>query len=187
MILHAIVEDPTTAETAAAGGATVIQLRLKGLATPELAEHGRPVAAVCARHGVTFVVNDDVAAAIELGADAVHLGCEDEGIEQAREAGLLIGLSAQSLDEARAVDAQGPGYIGAGPVWATPTKADARPIGLEGLRDICAAVSAPVVAIGGVDVSNAAACVAVGAAGVAVVRAAADARALREVLARALV
>jgi thiamine-phosphate pyrophosphorylase len=187
VILHALVGDPAMAETAAAGGATVIQLRLKGLPTPELVERGRPVAAVCARHAVTFVVNDDVAAAIELGADGVHLGRGDEGFERAREAGLLVGLSAQSVDESRQVDRRRPDYIGAGPVWTTPTKPDAPAIGLEALRDICGVVSAPVIAIGGIDVSNAAACLAVGAAGVAVVRAAVQARALREVLARAAV
>jgi thiamine-phosphate pyrophosphorylase len=77
--------------------------------------------------------------------------------------------------------------VGAGPVWATPSKPDADPaIGLEGLAEICRAVSIPVVAIGGVDVFNAADCIRAGAAGVAVVRAARDARALRAAIDAAL-
>jgi thiamine-phosphate pyrophosphorylase len=165
----------------------VIQLRLKHVSTSELVERGRPFRALSTRHGVTFIVNDDVAAAVELGADGVHLGREDEGLERARREGLLLGLSAQNPDEARAVDRERPDYIGAGPVWATPTKSDVPPIGLEGLREICTEVSAAVIAIGGIDAANAATCLEAGAAGVAVVRAAAEAAALRAALERAAV
>jgi thiamine-phosphate pyrophosphorylase len=92
----------------------------------------------------------------------------------------MLGLSAASLDEARAAERKGAAYAGAGPVWATPSKPDADPpIGLEGLAEICAAVSIPVVAIGGIDASNAADCIRAGAAGVAVIRAARDAARLR--------
>lgn len=179
MKLHAIVEDLETARVAAEGGATVVQWRLKGMPTADVVERGRAARSLCARHGVTFVVNDDVEAALLLGADGVHLGREDEGAERAREQGLLLGLSASSVDEATAADG-GADYIGAGPVWATPSKADADPpIGLVGLREICKRVSAPVVAIGGIDASNAADCIRAGAAGVAVIRAARDAAALR--------
>jgi thiamine-phosphate pyrophosphorylase len=176
--LHAIVEDLETARAAAEGGATVVQWRLKGLPTAEVVERGRATRSLCARHGVTFVVNDDVEAALLLGADGVHLGREDEGAERAREQGLLVGLSASSVDEATAADGAAD-YIGAGPVWATPSKADADPpIGLDGLGEICRRVSVPVVAIGGIDASNAADCIRAGAAGVAVIRAARDAAAL---------
>ena len=131
------------------------------------------------------MVNDDVEAALELGADGVHLGRDDPGAERALAAGLLLGASAASADEARA--AEGAAYIGAGPVWATPTKPDAdTPIGLEGLAEICRAVPVPVIAIGGVDASNAAACIQAGAAGVAVVRAATDAAAVRAAIDAAL-
>ena len=177
MKLHAIVSDLATAERAVEGGATVIQLRLKGAPTAEVVETGRPFRAL----PVTFVVNDDVDAAIELGADGVHLGRSDEGAERALAAGLLLGLSASSVAEAAA--AAGAAYIGAGPVWATPSKEDADPpIGLDGLAAICGAVAVPVVAIGGIDASNAADCIRAGAAGVAVIRAAVDARALVEAI-----
>lgn len=185
MILHALVDDLEVAEAAAAGGATVLQLRLKGASTEELVRRGRPFRVLCSRAGLTFVVNDDEQAAVTLEADGVHLGRDDPGLARAREAGLLIGLSAQTVAEAEAADAEHPGYIGAGPVWPTPTKADAAPLGLDGLRAVCAAVAAPVVAIGGIDAANAAACLDAGAAGVAVVRASTDAAAVRAALARA--
>ncbi|TML32607.1 MAG: thiamine phosphate synthase, partial [Actinobacteria bacterium] len=96
MRLHAIVEDLETAKVAVASGATVVQLRRKGATTEELVETGRPFRELPA----TFVVNDDVEAAIRLDADGVHLGREDAGAERALEAGLVLGLSATSVDEA---------------------------------------------------------------------------------------
>ena len=176
MRLHALVEDLEAAKTAVAGGATVVQLRRKGASADEIVEVGRPFRELDA----TFIVNDDVEAALRLGADGVHLGRNDQGAERALEAGLVLGLSAASVDEARAEERGGATYIGAGPVWTTPSKTDADPpIGLEGLRAICAAVEIPVVAIGGVDASNAVDCIRAGAAGVAVIRAARDAARLR--------
>jgi thiamine-phosphate pyrophosphorylase len=184
--LHALVEDLDTARVAAAGGATVIQWRLKDVPTLEMVERGRSTRSLCARHGVDFVVNDDVEAALMLGADGVHLGRSDKGAERAKEHGLFLGLSAASLDEALEAAALAD-YIGAGPVWATPSKPDADPpIGLDGLRELCAAVTVPVVAIGGIDASNAADCIRAGAAGVAVIRAARDAAELRAAIDAAL-
>ena len=183
MRLHALVEDAETAEAAVAGGATVIQLRLKDRPTGEVVAAGRALRAL----PVILVVNDDVDAAIELGADGVHLGRGDTGAERAVEAGLLLGLSATSVAEAEDAERRGAAYIGAGPVWTTPSKPDAEPaIGLEGLHAICSAVSVPVVAIGGVDATNAGDCIRAGAAGVAVIRAARDAAALRAAIDEAL-
>jgi thiamine-phosphate pyrophosphorylase len=166
--VHAIVSDLRTARVAVAAGATVVQLRLKDATTGEVVRRGAGFGDLEA----TFVVNDDVEAALALGADGVHLGQGDQGAERARAAGLLLGRSAATLDEALAADAD---YLGVGPVWATPSKLDADPaVGLDGLARICAAVTAPVVAIGGVDARNAADCIRAGAAGVAVIRAATD-------------
>jgi thiamine-phosphate pyrophosphorylase len=177
--LHAIVRDLETAERAVAGGATVVQLRLKGAPTADVVAAGRPFRALPA----TFVVNDDVDAALKLEADGVHLGRSDDGAERALDAGLLLGLSASSLEEAIDAEALGAAYIGAGPVWATPSKEDADPpIGLDGLALICRATVVPVVAIGGIDATNARDCIRAGAAGVAVIRAAEDARALVEAI-----
>ncbi|MFN2472042.1 MAG: thiamine phosphate synthase [Gaiellaceae bacterium] len=174
MRLHALVEDAAAAQIALEGGATVIQLRLKA-GTTEVVVHGRAFAKLCRQHGATFVVNDDVGAAIELGADGVHLGRNDAGADRAREAGLMLGLSAAGVQQARQAESEGAIYIGAGPVWATPSKRDAEPpIGLGGLAAVAAAVAVPVVAIGGVDANNAGDCIRAGAAGVAVIRAAGD-------------
>jgi thiamine-phosphate pyrophosphorylase len=169
MRLHAVVSDLETARRAAEGGATVIQLRLKGATRDEVVAR----AAGFRELGPMFVVNDDVQAAVALGADGVHLGQDDPGSEEALAAGLMLGRSASNVEEAQTAEAEGAAYIGAGPVWATPSKPDADPaIGLDGLRAVCEAVSIPVVAIGGIDESNARACIEAGAAGIAVVRAA---------------
>ena len=186
MRLHALVQDLDTARAAVEGGATVVQWRLKNAPTVERVERGRSTRSLCARHGVTFVVNDDVEAAVMLGADGVHLGRADAGSARAKEHGLLLGRSAATLAEARDADDEAD-YLGVGPVWATPSKADADPpIGVDGLREICAAVSTPVVAIGGIDEANAAECIRAGAAGVAVVRAARKAGQLRAAIDAAL-
>ena len=178
MRVHAIVDDLATARRAVDAGATVVQLRLKA-PTREVIATGRGFAEL----GVTFVVNDDVEAALALGADGVHLGQADRGAGLARGLGLLLGRSAATLEQALAADAD---YLGAGPVWETPSKLDAEPaIGVDGLREICAAVDMPVVAIGGIDASNAADCIRAGAAGVAVIRAATDPE-LRRVVDEAL-
>ena len=182
MKLHAVVSDLETARAAVEGGATVVQLRVK-TTTEEIVRAGHGFRELPA----TFVVNDDVEAALELGADGVHLGRDDLAAERALGAGLLLGASAATVAEAREGEALGAAYIGAGPVWATPTKPNADPpIGLEGLAEICRAVSAPVIAIGGVDASNAGDCIRAGAAGVAVVRAATDAAAVRAAVDAAL-
>ena len=183
MKLHAIVSDLDTARVAVEGGATVIQLRLKDASTEELIDLGAPFRLLSERFNVTFVVNDDVQAALALLADGVHLGRDDEGVELALEAGLMVGRSATSPEEAKRAEDDGAGYIGAGPVWATPSKPDAdRPIGLDGLRAISEAVEIPVIAIGGIDPTNARDCIDAGAFGIAVIRAAAQTAELRAAL-----
>jgi thiamine-phosphate pyrophosphorylase len=183
MRLHAIVTDLQTAKAAVEGGATVVQLRLKDASTDKVVEAGRGFRDLPA----TFVVNDDVEAALRLGADGVHLGRHDEGAGRAVAAGLLLGTSAATVAEAQEGERLGAAYVGAGPVWATPSKPDADPpIGLDGLAEICRAVSVPVVAIGGIDAANAADCIRAGAAGVAVIRAAGQASELRAAIDAAL-
>ena len=178
MRVHALVEDLETAGRAIVAGATVVQLRVKG-PTEQVVAAGRGFRAL----GTTFVVNDDVDAALELGADGVHLGRSDVGAARARARGLLLGRSATTYAEAVQADAD---YLGVGPVWPTPSKPDAEPaIGLAELERICRAVTAPVIAIGGIDLSNAADCIRAGAAGVAVIRSATD-PGLREAVDEAL-
>ena len=167
MRIHAIVKDIETARRAVAAGATVVQLRLK-VETDELVARGAGFRSL----PVTFIVNDDVEAALRLEADGVHLGQSDQGAEIARSRGLILGRSASSLEEAVSADAD---YLGVGPIWETPSKDDAGvPLGLGELGRICASVSVPVIAIGGIDASNAGRCIRAGAMGVAVIRAATD-------------
>ncbi len=164
-----------------------MQLRLKGVPTVDVVERGRPFRELATLQGLTFIVNDDVEAAVALEAEGVHLGQRDGGAERALAAGLLLGLSAADPAQAQAAERLGAAYVGAGPVWATPSKEDADPpIGLEGLAAVCAAVGLPVVAIGGVDATNAAACIRAGASGVAVIRAVSEAAALRAAVDAAL-
>ena len=182
MRLHALVADEATARRAAAGGATVIQLRLKGAPTEEIVALGLALGDL----DLELVVNDDIDAALELSC-GVHLGQGDAGIERAHEAGIMLGISATKRRDAAVAEFSGATYIGAGPIWETPSKPDAAsPIGLDGLRDICLSVSIPVVAIGGIDASNAGECIQAGAAGVAVIRAVAEVEALRAAVDEAL-
>lgn len=181
MKLHVLVDDLEMARRSVDAGATVVQWRLKNVPTLDVVERGRATRGLCARYGIPFVVNDDVEAALMLGADGVHLGQDDAGAERAKEHGLWLGLSVSSVEQAR--DATLGDYLGAGPVWSTPSKTDADPaIGLDGLSAICDAVDIPVVAIGGIDPTNAADCFRAGAAGVAVIRAAADAQSILEAI-----
>ncbi len=181
MILHAIVADPATALWAARHGATVVQLRLKDVDT---AGRVRAVGEVLASLGdpAMIVINDDVEAAARLGV-SVHLGQEDPGVERARRLGVGFGRSASSVAQACRAEAEGAFYVGAGAVWETPSKPDAGPaIGLDGLAAICGSVGLPVIAVGGINSSNAAACIEAGAGGVAVIRAVRELPTLRTVL-----
>ena len=182
MKLHALVSDEETARRAAAGGATVVQLRLKGSPTADVVALGRTLADLDAE----LIVNDDVEAALELGA-GVHLGQSDAGIERAREAGIPLGVSVTTRREGAVAELNGATYLGVGPIWPTPSKSDAPPpIGIDGLRDVCLSVSIPVIAIGGIDSSNALDCIRAGATGVAVIRAVAEIETLRAVVDEAL-
>lgn len=182
MRLHALVADEEGARRAADGGATVVQLRLKGAPTAEVVALGKALEGLAAE----LMVNDDVDAALELGV-GVHLGQGDPGIERAREAGIPFGISVTTRREGAVAEFAGATYLGAGPIWRTPSKPDAAPpIGIDGLLDVCLSVSIPVVAIGGVDASNAAECIRAGAAGVAVIRGVVEIEALRVVVDEAL-
>src|SRR5205823_4973106 len=96
MRLHAIVSDLDTANTAVERGATVLQLRLKGVSTDEVVAQGAPFRDLARSAGIAFVINDDLEAALQLDADGVHLGREDEGAQDALAAGVLVGRSASA-------------------------------------------------------------------------------------------
>ena len=132
------------------------------------------MSALCRRYGVPLIINDNVEVALACGAAGVHLGQQDMPIAQARRmAGpdLILGASAHTVQEALEAQAAGADYLGVGAVFSTSTKADASPLPLTTLREICAAVSIPVVAIGGITETNLLQLTGCGAAGVAVVSA----------------
>ena len=162
-------------EAALRGGVTVVQYRQKAGTTREMIEEARDIRRLCAGAGVPFIVNDRLDVALAVDADGVHVGQDDLPAAIARRLigpGRILGVSAGSPEEARRAQAEGADYVGASPVFSTPTKPDAPPaLGVQGLRRLAAAVRIPVVAIGGMNAENAAAMVGAGAAGVAVVSA----------------
>ncbi len=160
---------------AIAGGATAIQLRDKTATARQLIEAGHALRELTRAAGVTFIVNDRADVALALDADGVHVGQDDLPALDARRIvgpNKIVGVSAGTVAEANQAERDGANYIGVGSVYATSSKPDAgAPIGTEGLAQIARAVSIPVVAIGGVNADNAAACIAAGASGVAVISA----------------
>lgn len=186
--------DPVALAAAAiAGGATALQLRAKDLPTVRQVAVARALADLARRHAVLFIVNDRLDVALAVEADGVHLGWEDLPPADARRLlgpERVLGVSAGNLEEARAALAAGADYLGVGPIFPTRTKADAgEAIDLEGLRAIRALSPVPIVAIGGITAENAAAVIAAGADGVAVISAVllapdptAAARRLRQVI-----
>lgn len=160
---------------AVAGGATCVQLREKTADTRDFLEEARAVKAALEGTRVPLIINDRVDVALAAGADGVHLGQQDMPIADARRLappGWIIGVSAESVEDAVRAERDGADYVGASPVFATPTKTDTAPaLGLDGLRAIRAAVVIPVVAIGGIHAGNARDVRAAGADGLAVVSA----------------
>ena len=155
------------------GGATSIQLRLKESSTKEMIEVGRKIRKLTRNYGALYFVDDRLDVALASDADGVQLGPDDMPIAIAREMApnLIIGGSVYSLEEAVRAESEGADFLGAGSVFASPTKTDARVIGLNGLREIVKNVKIPVVAIGGINTSNAEAVLKTGVAGIAVISA----------------
>jgi thiamine-phosphate pyrophosphorylase len=159
------------AEAALAGGATAVQLRAPELTDERLEPLAGELADRCRAAGALFVVNDRVPVAAAVGAGA-HVGQADdpEAARQILDPAAVLGVSVSTTDEARAAEFVGADYLGV-TVWATPTKPDAEPRGVDGLREIAGATPLPVVGIGGIHAGNAAQVLDAGAAGVCVVSA----------------
>lgn len=156
------------------GGATAVQLREKTLDTRAFVELARALKALLAPLGVPLIVNDRVDVALACGADGVHVGQRDmpAAVVRALMPQALIGLSVETLDHVRAARGEPVDYLGVSPVFATSSKPDAAaPLGLDGLAAMRALTHLPLVAIGGIDARNAAAAMAAGADGLAVVSA----------------
>lgn len=160
-----------------AGGVDVIQVRAKDRTHAEVVEIGLAVLGAAFAHDVPVIINDDIDAAFEVSADGVHLGQEDwariprekrvERLANMR----IVGVSTHSLEQALAAERDGADYIGVGPVFATPTKPGAKPVGMELVREVAAKVHIPFFAIGGIMLKNIDQVLEAGATRVAVVSA----------------
>ena len=163
------------ARLACAGGADAIQLRDKSRSPEELITIGREIRAITRTAGALFIVNDSPGVALACGADGVHLGQDDMAAGMARSRAprpFIIGISAGSVDEAIAAEEAGADYVALSPVFATASKDNAGPgQGLAVLREMKAAVSLPVIAIGGITKENLGDVIVAGADGVAVISA----------------
>ncbi len=179
-------------EQAILGGVTMVQLREKEAGPAERLSLAREVKQVTEHYGVPLLIDDDVETARRVDAAGVHVGQEDLAAPLARQclgAGKILGVSARTVEQALAAEAAGADYLGAGALFATGSKSDAKRLTVETLREICAAVRIPVVAIGGVSAGNLPLLAGSGIAGVAVISAifaAPDARAAAAELREAL-
>lgn len=156
------------------GGATSIQVRLKHESTRYIIGFTRRVLEACAGTGVSVIVNDRLDAAMAAGAQGVHLGEEDMPVRTARGLagpGMIIGASVRDVAGAKAAALAGADYLGVGAMFATPIKPEQEPISLDILQEIRHEVKLPIVAIGGIDETNAALLMEHGADGIAVISA----------------
>ncbi|MCS7301472.1 MAG: thiamine phosphate synthase [Fimbriimonadales bacterium] len=173
VITDPLVRDPVqTVRMALEGGARIVQLRDKQATTRQLVQTAQALRTLTRQHGALLIVNDRLDVALAAGADGVHLGQDDLPVALARRiAGdaLIIGVSAETVEEAQQAQADGANYLGVGPMFATQTKPDAgAPVGPERLRAIKSAVAIPVFGIGGITLQNAGAVLAAGADGICV-------------------
>ena len=159
-------------EEALHAGVTLVQYREKNGLGKDMLEKARRLIALCHRYNVPLLVNDRLDIALLTGADGVHLGQDDIPVAEARRlAGedFLIGATAHNVEEALAAEAAGADYLGCGAVFATHTKKDTVPLGLDGLQAIRQAVRIPIAGIAGITTENYQQVLGTGADGVAVV------------------
>ncbi|MEA5135482.1 MAG: thiamine phosphate synthase [Candidatus Fimivivens sp.] len=147
----------STVEKVLAAGVTFLQLREKDLSDEAFLAEAKKIKPLAQKHHVPFVINDNIEVAIKCGADGVHVGQSDIVDKDVRALvgpDMILGISANTVETARRAEENGADYIGVGAVFGTATKKDAQAISVERLREICAAVSIPVVAIGGINEHN---------------------------------
>lgn len=156
------------------GGATFLQLREKELDREAILAEAREIQAIAARYHVPFVINDNVDIALACDADGVHVGQTDlmgRDVRALIGPDKILGITANTVELAVAAERAGADYIGAGAVFGTTTKQNAKNLSLDTLKAICQAVNIPVVAIGGINADNLPQLAGTGAAGAAVVSA----------------
>ena len=161
-------------EDALKGGATFIQLREKELDKESFLKEAIEIKKLCKKYNVPFVINDEVDIALCVDADGVHVGQSDMEAGNVRELlgpDKIIGVSAQTVEQAILAEKRGADYLGVGAVFKTGSKDDADDVSHETLKAICEAVSIPVIAIGGITVDNVAELKGTGICGIAVISA----------------
>jgi thiamine-phosphate pyrophosphorylase len=166
---------PELVKAAVKGGVTVIQLREKDLSSREFLAEALEVKKELKNTNIPLIINDRIDIALAADAEGVHLGNNDMPVEYAKKIlppGKIIGISAESVEDAVTADSKGADYIGVSPIFTTPTKPELETgLGLQGLRQIRMVTRLPLVAIGGLNKSNAVEVVKNGADGIAVVSA----------------
>lgn len=156
------------------GGVTFLQLREKELEDSAFLAEAKELQTLCREYHVPFIVNDNVEIALRMDADGVHVGQSDMEAGMVREKigpDKILGVSAQTVEQAIRAEAQGADYLGVGAVFHTGSKADAEDVSYETLKAICDAVAIPVVAIGGITEENVKELTGSGICGVAVISA----------------
>lgn len=156
------------------GGTTMLQLREKELDYSRFLEEGLEIQKLCRSFHVPFIINDNVTLAKEIGADGVHVGQSDMAAGDVRALlgpDKILGVSAQTVEQAVLAEKNGADYLGVGAVFPTGSKADAVEVSHNTLREICSAVSIPVVAIGGITRDNISQLAGSGICGIAVISA----------------
>ena len=161
-------------EEALEGGVTFVQLREKNLGNEDFMQEAKELQALCREYGVPFIVNDNVDVALAMGADGVHVGQHDMQAGDVRKLlgpDKILGVSAQTVEQALLAQKNGADYLGVGAVFPTGSKDDADDVSFETLKAIGGAVSIPVVAIGGISLNNVKQLTGSGICGIAVISA----------------
>jgi len=161
-------------EKAIKGGVTFVQLREKKLDEKSFLDEALQIQKLCRRYNIPFIINDNVEIARKINADGVHVGQRDMKAGNVRAIlgeDKILGVSAQTVEQAILAEKEGADYLGVGAVFPTGSKLDADDVSYETLKEICDAVSIPVVAIGGISAGNVSKLENSGISGIAVISA----------------
>lgn len=156
------------------GGATFIQLREKNLNNKDFLEEALQIKKLCHDYSVPFIINDNIEIALKTNADGIHVGQNDMEAAQVRKLlgeNKILGVSAQTVEQAILAEKQGADYLGVGAIFHTGSKADADDVSIDTLKKICEAVNIPVIAIGGINKDNIMKLAGSGICGIAVISA----------------
>lgn len=161
-------------EQAILGGATFIQLREKELNNDSFYAEALEIQKLCAKHRIPFIINDNVDIACQINSDGIHVGQRDMEAGNVRSLigkDKILGVSAQTVEQALLAESQGADYLGVGAIFHTGSKSDADDVSFDTLKAICEAVSIPVIAIGGINTNNVMELAGSGICGIAVISA----------------